>query len=65
MALSSLCEDEEMSIMELLRKTPELRLTLGVGVVMAGEEAKALLKILENKEISEKLISLSSTTPKA
>lgn len=54
---NSLSEDEEMAIMTLLRKMPELRSTLGVGVIMAGDEAKTLLKILKNKEISEKLIT--------
>lgn|GEM_PF-4529818 len=50
-------EDEEMEIMTLLRKMPELRPTLGVGVIMAGDESKALLNLLKNKEISEKLIT--------
>ena len=54
---NSLSEYEEMEMIALLRKMPELRSTLGVGVIMAGDEAKALLKFLENKEISEKLIT--------
>ena len=46
-----------MEIMALLRKNPELRATLGVGVVMAGEEAENISKILEGKITSKALLS--------
>lgn len=55
--VSTLREDEEMEIMALLRKNPELRATLGVGVVMAGEEAENISKILEGKITSKALLS--------
>lgn len=45
----SLSEDEESALMTLLRKTPELRVSLGVGVVMAGEEARNVSALLEGK----------------
>lgn len=54
---NSLNEEEEMEMMELLRKMPKLRSTLGLGVIMAGDESKELLTILKNKRISEKLIA--------
>ena len=53
----SLSDDEEMTIIALLRKTPELRSTLGEGVVMAGEEAKRVSALLEGKTTSETLLS--------
>ena len=53
----SLSDDEEMTIIAFLRKTPELRSTLGVGVVMAGEEAKRVSALLEGKTTSETLLS--------
>ena len=57
----SLTEDEEATIMALIRKTPELRATLGLGVVMAGAEAKCVAKLLEGKSSSESLnIALNS-----
>ena len=54
--VGSLNEDEEETIMTLIRKTPELRATLGVGVVMAGTEAKCVAKFLKGKSVSEELI---------
>ena len=54
---SSLSEDEESALMELLRKNPELRETLGVGVVMAGEEATNVSNLLEGKTSSKALLS--------
>ena len=54
--VGSLNEDEEETIMTLIRKTPELRATLGVGVVMAGTEAKCVAKFLKGKSVSEALI---------
>lgn len=54
--VSSLSEDEEMAIMTLLRKTPELRATLGVGVVIAGEEANKVLNIIKEENVSKALV---------
>lgn len=55
--VGSLGEDEEATIMALIRKNPELRATLGVGVVMAGTEAKDMAKLLKGKPVSEALVS--------
>ena len=54
--VGSLNEDEEETIMTLIRKTPELRATLGEGVLMAGTEAKCVAKFLKGKSVSEALI---------
>ncbi len=54
---SSLSEDDESVLMTLLRKTPELRATLGVGVVMAGEESGNVFAILEGKAAPEALLA--------
>ena len=56
-AVGSLSEDEETTIMALIRKNPELRATLGIGVVMAGAEAKGVAKLLNGKPVSEALVS--------
>ena len=53
----SLSEDEESALMALLRKAPELRATLGEGVVMAGEEAKNVSQLLEGRDTSEALLA--------
>lgn len=50
-------DDEEATIMTLIRKTPELRETLGVGVVMAGTEAKCVANLLKGKSVSESLVA--------
>lgn len=50
-------EEEEAAMMALLRKNPELRATLGVGVVMAGEEAKNMSKLLEGKNVAKTLLA--------
>lgn len=52
-----LSEAEESAVMSIIRKVPELRTSLGVGVIMAGEEAKAVSKLLEGKTIPKKLLS--------
>lgn len=54
---SSLSEDDESTLMALLRKNPELRATLGVGIVMAGDEAKNVSNLLEGKTYSKELFS--------
>lgn len=53
--VGSLTENEETEMMALLRKNPELRSTLGTGVVMAGEEAKTVTRFLDGKKISNVL----------
>ena len=55
--VGSLSEDEEASIMSLMRKAPGLRATLGVGVIMAGEEAKSTSALLEGKSVPKALLS--------
>lgn len=55
--VGSLSEDEESSVMSLMRKVPELRATLGIGVVMAGAEAKSVSALLEGKAIPKSLLS--------
>lgn len=59
--VSSLTEDEEAEIMAILRRMPELRSTLGTGVVMAGEEAKTVSKALNGKNISKALTTAISS----
>ena len=53
--VNSLTEDEEKAVISLLRKNSELRETLGVGVVMAGEEADRVNKLLEGKNVPKAL----------
>lgn len=53
----SLNEDEESEIIKLLRQIPELRATLGTGVVMVGEEAESVLNLLKGKTTSKELLS--------
>ena len=55
--ISFLSEDEESTLMALLRKTPELRATIGAGVVMAGEEAMNVYNLLKEKTTSKELLS--------
>ena len=55
--VGSLNEDEESAVMSLMRKAPELRASLGVGVVMAGAEAKRVSELLEGKAVSGTLLS--------
>lgn len=57
----SLNEEEEAEIMKLIRNDPELRATLGAGVVMAGEEAKTVSGILSGKTSFEALLSALSS----
>ena len=55
--VGSLNEDEESAVMSLMRKVPELRASLGVGVVMAGAEAKKVSELLEGKSVSGTLLT--------
>lgn len=57
MLVGSLSEDEESAVMSLMRKVPELRATLGIGVIMAGAEAKSVSALLEGKAIPKSLLS--------
>lgn len=52
----SLSEYEESALMVLLRKVPELRATLGEGVVIAGNEAKRAYMLLNGKTTSKTLL---------
>ena len=54
---SSLSEEDESTLMALIREIPELRATLGVGVVMAGAEAKNVYNLLEGKTYLKALLS--------
>lgn len=54
--VKSLTEEEEMSVIDLLKKIPELRTTLGTGVVMAGEVACCVAEILEKNAGAEILL---------
>lgn len=54
---ASLNEDEESALMALIREKPELRSTLGTGVVMAGEEAQTVSKLIAEKNPSKSLLS--------
>ncbi len=49
--IGSLTDQEESEIITILRKNPELKATLGLGVVMAGKEAEAVATMLEGKQI--------------
>ena len=52
----SLTEDEESEMMALLRESPELRATLGIGVVMAGAESQKAAALLAGKDLSKELL---------
>lgn len=54
--VGSLTEDEESEMMALLRESPELRATLGIGVVMAGAESQKAAALLAGKDISKELL---------
>lgn len=54
--VGSLSEAEEEEIMALLKKKPELRETIGTGVILAGKEAKAVSVALSKESVSQKLI---------
>lgn len=53
---SSLDEDEETAIMNLIRKNPELRATLGTGVVIADIESKNVAQLLDGKDAPKALL---------
>ena len=55
--VGSLNEDEESAVMSLMRKVPELRASLGVGVFIAGAEAKKVSELLEGKSVSGTLLT--------
>ena len=55
--VGAMSEEEESDLMSLLRKMPELRSTLGAGVVMAGKEAEFVSAAIAGKGISEVLLN--------
>lgn len=55
--VGSLSGTEEAEIMSLLKKKPELRETIGTGVISVGKEAKAVSLALSNESVSKELIA--------
>lgn len=55
--VGSLTEDEESKMMALIRESPELRATLGIGVVLAGAESQKTAALLAEKDISKELLT--------
>lgn len=53
----SLSEDEEGVLMALIRKNPELKATIGVGVVMAGEEANKIANVFMGENCIKTLVN--------
>lgn len=54
--VGTLSEAEEDEIMSLLRRKPELRETIGTGIISAGKEAKSVSMALSNEAVSKKLM---------
>lgn len=54
--VSALSEEAEAGIMRLIRKHPELKETIGTGVVMAGAEAENAANILAGTSAPEALV---------
>lgn len=54
--VGSLTEEEEEELLTLIRKKYELKLTLGTGVVISGEEADKVAELLEGEKVSQDLI---------
>ena len=52
----SLTEEEEEELLILIRKKYELKLTLGTGVVISGEEADKVAELLEGEKVSQDLL---------
>lgn len=53
--VGSFSEAEEDEIMALLKKKPELRETIGTGVILAGTEAESVSAALSKASVSKKL----------
>ena len=49
-------EEEEEELLTLIRKKYELKLTLGTGVVISGEEADKVAELLEGEKVSQDLL---------
>ena len=54
--VGSLTEEEEEELLTLIRKKYELKLTLGTGVVISGEEAAKVAELLEGEKVSQDLL---------
>lgn len=54
--VGSLTEEEEEELLTLIRKKYELKLTLGTGVVISGEEADKVAELLEGEKVSQDLL---------
>ena len=54
--VGSLTEEEEEELLMLIRKKYELKLTLGTGVVISGEEADKVAELLEGEKVSQDLL---------
>lgn len=46
-------KEEEAELMSALKKMPELKASLGMGVVLAGDDAKMVKKLIKGKSIPE------------
>ena len=55
--VGSLTEEEEEELLTLIRKKYELKLTLGTGVVISGEEADKVAELLEGEKVSQDLLN--------
>ena len=55
--MGTLTDKEESEFITMLRKNPELKATLGLGVVMAGKEAETVVSVLDGKQIPAALAS--------
>lgn len=54
--INTLSEAEEDAMLDLIRKHPNLRETLGVGVIMRGKQSKNLLSVIKSGDGFDKLI---------
>ena len=54
--VGSLTEEEEEELLTLIRKKYELKLSLGTGVVISGEEADKVAELLEGEKVSQDLL---------
>lgn len=49
-------DDEEALLMDVIRKKPELRATLGLGVVLAGKQADEVKKYFNGMKVPKLII---------
>ncbi len=52
----SLSDDEEEAVINVIKVNPIIRESLGSGVVLQGEEAVTVLKIIKNEVLLSKLV---------